>query len=324
MSKLHYVLSLFLCFSFSLMASNTHRADYHAPIGVMGDHFHKAGDWMMSYRVMSMPMTSLRSGKDSIKDSEVSSMMIPLDMTMTMHMIGTMYGFSENITLMGMLPVLNNSMSMKKKMGTQGSIGSRISGLGDLKLGALVKIMDTDTFKSHYGLMFALPTGSINESSNNSTVGYNMQPGSGTVDIYPSITFRWFKPKYSIGSQSTAIIRTGKNKKGYTLGQSISSTVWVAKPLTQTISISSRLTAQYDSGISGSHDDIKNPNMSVVLNSENSGGKRAFFGIGINTIIPSINHMYLSIEYNVPIYENLIGIQFESDSVLTAGTTVSF
>ena len=32
------------------------RADGHAPIGVMGDHLHKRGEWMLSYRFMRMNM----------------------------------------------------------------------------------------------------------------------------------------------------------------------------------------------------------------------------------------------------------------------------
>ena len=32
------------------------RPDGHAPIGVMGEHTHKAGEWMFSYRYMHMSM----------------------------------------------------------------------------------------------------------------------------------------------------------------------------------------------------------------------------------------------------------------------------
>jgi len=35
------------------------RPDGHAPISVMGDHMHKMGEWMVSYRYMSMEMEGL-------------------------------------------------------------------------------------------------------------------------------------------------------------------------------------------------------------------------------------------------------------------------
>ena len=40
------------------------RAASHAPIGVMGDHMHKTGEWMVSYRYMQGGMEGLREGND--------------------------------------------------------------------------------------------------------------------------------------------------------------------------------------------------------------------------------------------------------------------
>ena len=31
-----------------------HRSDGHAPVGVMGDHFHNEGEWMITLRTMNM------------------------------------------------------------------------------------------------------------------------------------------------------------------------------------------------------------------------------------------------------------------------------
>ena len=42
------------------------RPDGHAPIGVMGDHMHKKGEYMMSYRYMTMNMGGLLDGGDDI------------------------------------------------------------------------------------------------------------------------------------------------------------------------------------------------------------------------------------------------------------------
>ncbi len=298
------------------------RADDHAPIGVMGDHLHSEGDWMMSYRVMSMPMSTLRQGTESITDASAPGMMKPLDMSMTMHMIGAMYGYSNSVTLVGMANYIDNSMSMQRMQNP--ATNTSVSGLGDVTVGALVNIKDTNTFKVHYGAVISLPTGSINEkASNDSTVGYAMQLGSGTVDVKPSITLRWFKPGFSMGSQTSAIIRTTQNKKGYQLGHKVESTLWVAKPIAKKFSISSRLTTQLDTGVNGTHSDIANPAQSIALNAENTGGKRALFGIGLNSKFET-NTTYLSLEYLIPVYENLEGTQFESESLLVVGATHSF
>lgn len=38
----------------------------HAPIGVMGDHAHDKGEWMLSYRFMHMDMQGNRTGTGNI------------------------------------------------------------------------------------------------------------------------------------------------------------------------------------------------------------------------------------------------------------------
>jgi len=43
----------------------TDRPDGHAPIGVMGDHTHEAGEWMLSYRYRLMFMDGNRDGTSS-------------------------------------------------------------------------------------------------------------------------------------------------------------------------------------------------------------------------------------------------------------------
>ena len=41
------------------------RPDGHAPITVMADHMHAMGEWMLSYRFMTMDMEGLLDGSSS-------------------------------------------------------------------------------------------------------------------------------------------------------------------------------------------------------------------------------------------------------------------
>jgi len=43
----------------------------HAPIGVMGDHLHKAGEWMLSFRTMTMSMSGNLQGSESISPEAI-------------------------------------------------------------------------------------------------------------------------------------------------------------------------------------------------------------------------------------------------------------
>ena len=68
------------------------RPDGHAPLTVMGDHMHAMGEWMVSYRYMTMDMQGLLKGSDSVQptmaDTSFMPAMLPKDMTMDMHMFG--------------------------------------------------------------------------------------------------------------------------------------------------------------------------------------------------------------------------------------------
>ena len=79
-----------------VISSNTlaDRPDSHAPIGVMADHGHKKGEWMLSYRTMRMAMDTLIEGSgESLASAELlpegGYRVMPEDMTMTMHMTAT-------------------------------------------------------------------------------------------------------------------------------------------------------------------------------------------------------------------------------------------
>ena len=83
------------------------RPDSHAPIGVMGDHMHKEGEYMISYRYMKMDMEGLLNGTNSVSETGALShkrgdgtthRIIPESMEMDMHMLGFMYGLKDNIT----------------------------------------------------------------------------------------------------------------------------------------------------------------------------------------------------------------------------------
>ena len=49
------------------------RPDGHAPISVMGDHMHAMGEWMVSYRYMTMDMEGLLHGSNEVSKATATS-----------------------------------------------------------------------------------------------------------------------------------------------------------------------------------------------------------------------------------------------------------
>ena len=70
---------------------------------------HKMGEWMVSYRYMTMDMKGLKNGSSDITKAQAAALypmsmmgnMLPKEMTMDMHMLGTMHAISDKWTFMG-------------------------------------------------------------------------------------------------------------------------------------------------------------------------------------------------------------------------------
>src|SRR4051794_38916947 len=72
------------------------------PQGVMTDHIHAKGEWMLSYTYMNMMMQGNNTGTAHVSDNDVyrQYMMAPATMSMQMHMAMVMYGVTDKLTLM--------------------------------------------------------------------------------------------------------------------------------------------------------------------------------------------------------------------------------
>ena len=97
-----------------------HRADEHAPVGVMAGHTHKKGEWMTSYKYMWMEMNEILESRTVLNTTDVHKnyMVSPLNMKMSMQMAGLMYAPTDRITVMSMVPIIQKSMDHKHKNGT--------------------------------------------------------------------------------------------------------------------------------------------------------------------------------------------------------------
>ena len=294
------------------------RPDGHAPISVMGDHMHEMGEWMVSYRYMSMNMDALLKGSNTVAPTMMATgfmpNMLPTEMTMDMHMFGTMYAISNQWTLMGMLNYLDNEMSMP--MGKMDS-----SGFGDIKIAGLYDLAQWDSGRRmHLKLGLNLPTGSIDEKHNGNILGYGMQLGSGTYDFEPAITYLAQTENYSYGAQLGGILRIGENDQDYTLGNKFEATLWGARKITDSLSASAKFDYSRQSEVDGK-DTRMNEAMSPALNPNSQGRDITIFGLGLNYYFKDggLSGHRLAAEWETPIDQKVNGVQLELDSVWTLG-----
>ena len=286
------------------------RPDGHAPIGVMGEHRHKKGDWMASYRYMSMEMEGV--------DDAPAYTMRPTSMDMEMHMLGMMYATSDRLTWMLMANHMDKNMEMA--MQANGAAGSPMhsEGWGDLTITGMYELSNWGKETLFASLGLGIPTGSIDEKSAMGTqLPYGMQLGSGTWDIRPGVTYLGQTDIYSWGAQISGLFRTGDNDQDYQLGSIVTGTVWASRKMSDNLSISARITGRNTGSIDGADKDIMDPTMSTPMDPENYGGDALYGSLGFNYLFD--NGHRLAFEYQRPLDENHNGLQMDSDGTFIAG-----
>ena len=344
-------LSLSGLVSISHAQTHTHlRADDHAPIGVMADHYHEAGEFMFSYRYMSMSMQGNLDGSRSLSPEAIATSVpnrffgrpmqpptlrvVPTEMTMDMQMLGVMYAPSDNVTLMAMLNHVDKEMDHVTFQGpagtTQlGTFTTQASGLGDTSVSALIRVAETESSRVHATIGVSIPTGDTDATgtvlaptgmSPTLRLPYPMQLGSGTYDILAGLTYTRFHDNWSWGSQWRSSIRTGDNDDGYTLGDEHRLTAWYSRVIVEGWSWSTRLEYYDRDNISGIDAAIVAPVQTA--DPLNQAATRFDAGFGVNWANEAGHRVAL--ELLVPLDQDLAGPQLETDTQLTLGYQYSF
>lgn len=309
------------------------RPDAHAPIGVMGEHLHGAGEWMLSYRYTRVRMDSNRSRTDDQSVSRVLAdfPVTPTDMDVDMHVWGLMFAPTDWLTVVGMLPYVSKEMDHTNRGGLR--FRTRSHDLGDVRLSGLLKVFGNATHRVHLNGGLSFPTGSINETDRLPTgrarLPYPMQIGSGTWDLLPGVTYVGHTDAWSWGSQALGVVRTGRNEKGYRLGNRVELNAWLARPIAPWLSLSGRTSWQWWDDVHGA-DAALNPLMVPTADPDRRGGHRLELLAGLNLLLPlgpeganRYSHR-LAIEAGFPAYQWLDGPQLETDWRVTVGWQKAF
>ena len=331
------------------------RPDAHAPISVMGDHTHREGGWMLSYRYMDMQMDGMRSGTARVSSSDVLDAdggytVTPEWMTMEMHMLGMMYAPTDKLTLMAMANYIETEMKHRvlslpplvEAIGDD-EFTTKSNGLGDIKLSTLYRFYLEENRKAHFGLGLSMPTGSINEkdrtprpgdppSFNKNQLPAPMQLGSGTFDLLPSLTYVQQFTDWSWGAQASGAIRLeSENNNNYRLGNKFELLSWAGYNLSEWLGINGGLSYTYTGELKGNQKGVGTAGpmgrRSVTTAfSDNYGGERIDVIFGINLLKPTgfLKGHRLAFDLRLPLWRDLNGYQLESDSVLTLGWQKAF
>ena len=357
--RVTYFLSVIFLFNsiFWVHASDIGLINYpnameHAPAGVTGDHNHKKGEWMFSYRYMFMQMHDNRISGRKITDSEIATSqpnrfasvigqpsnlrVIPKSMTMEMHMFGGMYAPSDFVTVMIMTNYSKKQMDHTTFRGGSGNnklgeFETCTSGIGDLQISSLLQIYNRNNFNLIMKSGLSLPIGSTNQKDKILTpqgnrpkvlLPYSMQNGSGTMDITQGIIGTKSYSHFSYGASWESTFRTQRSS-GYNLGHKHKLTSWLAiQPINQ-VSISARVEYLKSDRINGINSNIILPVQTA--DPTNSGGDILNINIGLNTLnLSYLKGCRFGFEIRAPLYQRMNGLQMENDVSLISLVQIAF
>ncbi|QGX99655.1 transporter [Roseovarius faecimaris] len=331
-----------------------HAMHAHGPIGVMGRHLLPKGKVMLGYRFGHMSMDGLRLGTSDLTADQAATTqpnrfagmpgmpptlrVIPDSMTTEMHMISAMYGLSDNVTVMAMVPYIEKDMTA---ITYQGPVGTTVlgtskrhsEGLGDIRIGATMGLLTKGPHRLNATLGLSLPTGSITETGQMFTpmgmrptrrLGYAMQLGSGTYDLRPALTYQASKGAISYGAQLRGTIRLGSNDEGYSLGDEIAATAWVSYRAAPWVSLSGRAEAARLGRIDGI--DVNIGGASPGADPLSYGGDRVtlFAGADFSPQQGLLKGHKFGVELGVPVYQDLNGPMLKTDWMLGLAWRTSF
>lgn len=356
-------MTLFAATALTPTMANAHENDKtaphamgHAPLGVKGDHRHKKGEWMLSYRFMTMDMEGTRDGTAALTPDQIATgeanpffgmpgqpptlRVVPTKMRMNMHMVGGMYGLTDRITLMGMTSYRDNDMDHITYMGAMGTtvrgeFNTQSKGFGDSTLAAIIGLDSGGkrTRQINLNLGLSLPTGSVTQTDQILTpmggmpsprLPYPMQLGTGTVDALSALTYFDRKDKIGWGAQANVRVPLGENSDGYKPGEQFDASVWAAYEPAYWVSFSGRVKAETKGAISGRDAVIVAPVQTA--DPANHGGDIVdiLFGINLAGQTGALRGHRLALEYGIPVLRDLNGPQLETDSTLTLGWQKAF
>lgn len=281
-------------------------------------HTHSQGSWMFEFRTMRMTMDNLIQGDNEIASDSIlqpgapnpsagTFPMTPTSMTMDMHMLMAMYGFTDKITAMVMFHYLDNQMDMLNAASLRPSMST--SGAGDTTVSAMYSL--NKKLRLSFGV--SIPTGSTSEevTMNGNVVHapYAMQLGSGTLDLTPSVTYSGATSDFGYGVQASYTVRTGENDEGYTLGNKGKIDAWGNWELTKSWVTTLSLSYLNSDSIDGSDSQILP--MAPTGVASFSGGQRMDLSFGLAYTYGK-KHIF-GLEYANPILQDVDGIQMKAE-----------
>jgi outer membrane putative beta-barrel porin/alpha-amylase len=219
----------------------------------------------------------------------------------------------DGCTLYLALPLVDLERSGRDDLGADFEQSAR--SIGDLELGVTKIWRESEDQQVVWSFAAKLPTGSVDEEDGGERLPYPLQPGSGTVDLFPAAAMTRHRDGWDWGLAGRARVRLGRNSEDWARSNSLVLDAWAGRPLGEDLSgrVGLRNTSWGD--LYGA-DPALDPALDPLADDARQGGTRTDLVAGMEW---QVKDLALGLELGMPLDEWLDGPQASTDFTLAFG-----
>lgn len=290
--------------------------------------------WSVSFSHRQLQLNGFRRGTSNVADSDLLAPppavntnqqfpILPNNIEQKINTLSVGYQLSPQMNLSLAIPNVEQSTDHISSISNFDAFTIKSDGLGDVALSLQYQLSSSGEHHWFINAGLSFPTGSIDQMGDTPKPGesnplpYTMQLGSGTYDIPASVNYSTHSEQLQFGAQASLRLRTGKNDKGYRLGNHYIINTWARYNTESWFHPSIKLTYQHTDRIHGADSRLTGPGGSFpapITNPNNFGGDKINLALGLR-IGEGINSSkpFVDLEISQPIYQNLNGVQVQED-----------
>jgi len=290
------------------------------PIGVRSSTALEAGQMRLAYSFEHIRFREILVGGRDRTPSEVLNgfyQQAPTELDITVHEFELAYAPHSRVTLVVSLPFIQKEL--QRLSIAAGRSEEQTEGIGDLQFSVIVPFIRRGRESSQIHLGIKAPTGSIRRGGDRTRLPYDLQIGNGTWDLEWGWTYRGERDLFSWGGQFWGAHPVGTNGLKYREGSRFNASIWSAVKIVGGLSASVRLGAEKRNNIRGFDRSLDLAADGPSSNDKARGGFRVDIIPGLSLEIPELNHQKLSVEFGIPVHQDLDGPQLSRDWSLKGG-----
>lgn len=261
---------------------------------------------------------------------------VPTYITQRVHAFSAQYAVSDRTSLRVTVPYLRQSTEHTSSISGFSDFELWSKGFGDVALSITQQFAKSPTSQLSLSAGLQLPVGTINQTGDTPRMGpgtlerlpYTMQLGSGTLDLTASVQYSVQKNNFVFASNNNVVIRTGRNDNNYRLGNSFSSALTGLYTQEKRFQPGVKLSYRTIDTITGEDETLKVPRRfpypASITDGQNYGGEIVTTSAVLRSCVTKDCRLSLDVDYTVPLYQSLNGIQPKLRKSVSVGANVAF